>query len=128
MEKLANAYDSNSKLDAEKKELTSKIDYTEAKNAVNDVLAKDKGSRLIQLLKTANQDKVYVGPDGQTYTGRSEVKDDDGNVTGYHYYNTKTIKVNGTYLDVEDEDKPSLDVSADEKIELASEEINTLAE
>lgn len=128
MEKLANAYDSNSKLDAEKKELTSKIDYTEAKNAVNDVLAKDKGSRLIQLLKTENQDKTYVGPDGQTYTGRSEVKDNDGNVTGYHYYNTKTIKVNGTYLDVEDEDKPSLDVSADEKIELASEEINTLAE
>ncbi len=49
-------------------------------------------------------------------------------MTGYHYYNTKTIKVNGTYLEVEDEDKPSLDVSADEKIELASEEINTLAE
>ena len=128
MEKLANAYDSNSKLDAESKELNAKIGYTGAKNAVNDILAQEDGDRLIQLLKTANQDKVYVGPDGQTYTGRSEVKDNDGNVTGYHYYNTKTIKVNGTYLDVEDEDKPSLDVSADEKIELASEEINTLAE
>ena len=128
MEKLANAYDSNSKLDAESKELNAKINYTDAKNAVNDILAQEDGDRLIQLLKTANQDKVYVGPDGQTYTGRSEVKDDDGNVTGYHYYNTKTVKVNGTYLDVEDEDKPSLDVSADEKIELASQEINTIAE
>lgn len=127
MEKLANAYDSNQSLASEKTELQSKIAYTEAKNAVNDILAKDGGERLIQLLKTDNQDKVYVGPDGQTYTGCKEVKDDDGNVTGYHYYNTKTTKVSGTYLEVEDEDKPSLDVSADEKIELASDEITSLA-
>ena len=61
--------------------MEAKIAYTDAKNAVNDVLTKDGGNRLVQLLKTADQNKVYVGPDGQTYTGRNEVKDKDGNIT-----------------------------------------------
>ena len=127
LEKLANAYDNNSKIAAEKKELEAKIAYTDAKNAVNDVLIKDGGDRLVQLLKTANQDKVYVGPDGQTYTGRNEVKDADGNITGYHYYNTSPQKYNGTILDMEDESKPHLDVTVDNKIDLASEEIEKIA-
>ncbi len=127
LEKLANAYDDNSKIAAEKKELEAKIAYTDAKNAVNDVLAKDGGDRLVQLLKTADQDKVYVGPDGQTYTGRSEVKDKGGNITGYHYYNTSPKKYNGTILDMEDESKPHLDVTVDNKIDLASEEIEKIA-
>ena len=127
LEKLANAYDDNSKIAAEKKELEAKISYTDAKNAVNDVLTKDGGDRLVQLLKTADQDKVYVGPDGQTYTGRSEVKDADGNITGYHYYNTSPQNNNGTILDMEDESKPHLDVTVDNKIDLASEEIEKIA-
>lgn len=35
----------------------------------------------------ADADKTYVGTDGVTYKNREEVKDDDGNVTGYKYYN-----------------------------------------
>lgn len=34
-----------------------------------------------------NADKTYVDSEGNTYTGREEIKDDDGNVTGYKYYN-----------------------------------------
>ena len=35
----------------------------------------------------ADADKTYVGTDGVTYKNREEVKDDDGNVTGYKYFN-----------------------------------------
>ena len=35
----------------------------------------------------ADADKTYVGTDGVIYKNREEVKDDDGNVTGYKYYN-----------------------------------------
>lgn len=34
-----------------------------------------------------NADKTYVDSEWNTYTGREEIKDDDGNVTGYKYYN-----------------------------------------
>ena len=35
----------------------------------------------------ADADKTYAGTDGVIYKKREEVKDDDGNVTGYKYYN-----------------------------------------
>lgn len=126
LEKLANAYEDNDTLTAEKKELNSKIAYSKAKDAVNEIAAKDGGDELITLLKQSNT-ALYRDSNGTTYTNRDEVKDADGNVTGYHYYNVHDVKVNGTVLQLEDEDAPSLDVSVDDAFGTIEEETTKLA-
>lgn len=126
LEKLANAYEDNDTLTAEKKELNSKIAYSKAKDAVNEIAAKDGGDELITLLKQSNT-ALYRDSNGTTYTNRDEVKDADGNVTGYHYYNVHDVKVNGTALQLEDEDAPSLDVSVDDAFGTIEEETTKLA-
>ena len=126
--KLANAYENNDSLAAEKTEIQAKIDYTNAKNAINDFKsnATDTAAaeRLLTLMKVSD-DSLYVGPDGTTYNAKSEIKDADGNVTGYHYYNTKTEYISGVECTVEDETKPSTDV--DSEIKTAADEIKDLA-
>ncbi len=126
LKNLAWAYENNESMAAEKKELQSKIEYTKAKDAIDAMNTSADSERMLSLMKLSNQ-SVYVGADGTTYTNRKEVTDEDGNVTGYHYYNTKSHYTSGVQIEEEDTDAASLDVTVDNEIKLASDEVKDLA-
>ena len=82
---------------AENTALKAKIDYAKAyqSNVSVQVEAESAGKvgsliKLNELLDESSQDSRYVAPDGTIYENREEVKDDEGNVTGYKYYNEIT--------------------------------------
>ncbi len=129
---LANAYENNDSMAAEKTELSAKIDYTNAKNALDTFKANasdaDAADRLLSLMKMSDQ-SLYVGADGTTYNAKEERTDDDGN-TYIYYYNTKTEDISGLVTTVEDESKPHASVytqNGQAEIKMASDEIKDLA-
>lgn len=83
---LANAYEENPQLSAEKTLLNSKIEYTNAKNKVDEVRALRAegvtGQQLIDLVNAGANGAVYVDEDGNTY--KNVKVNDDGSRT---YYN-----------------------------------------
>lgn len=95
--KLANIYEENPSLAAEKTLLNAKIDFTNAKNKVDEVRALSvdgvTGQQLIDLVNAGADGAVYVDEDGKTYKNVKTL--DDGSKL---YYNdseegadTKTV-------------------------------------
>ncbi len=112
---VAAKYDEISTLTDANKALKSKTDYASAYKGVQDVESTADAATLQQLkdfMEVSDPDSKYVAG-LQVYTGREEVKDEDGNVTGYKYYNettdaetgevTKSYYNNGAVVDKEDE-------------------------
>lgn len=90
IQSVANNYQTVSDKTSENKELQAKINYAKAYQSVKDTegtIDSDVLTQLKALMKEENPDSKYVALDGTVYTGREEVKDDEGNVTGYKYYN-----------------------------------------
>ena len=76
---LANAYEENPALSAEKTLLNAKIDFTNAKNKVDEVRALDvagvTGQQLIDLVNAGADGAVYVDEDGNTYKNVKTLED-----------------------------------------------------
>ena len=106
--KLANAYEENPQLAAEKTLLNSKIEYTNSKNKVDEVRALSAedvtGQELIDLVNAGKDGAVYVDEDGNTY--KNVKVNEDGSRT---YYNesedevgTKTVAEGEELSKIED--------------------------
>lgn len=102
---LANAYEENPLLSAEKTLLNSKIEYTNAKDKVDEVRALSaegvNGQQLIDLVNAGKDGAVYVDGDGNTY--KNVKVNEDGSRT---YYNetedeegAKTVSADDGELD-----------------------------
>lgn len=89
---LANAYEENPQLTAEKTLLNSKIEYTNSKNKVDEVRALSAedvtGQELIDLVNAGKDGAVYVDEDGNTY--KNVKVNEDGSRT---YYNESEDEV-----------------------------------
>lgn len=89
---LANAYEENPQLAAEKTLLNSKIEYTNSKNKVDEVRALSAegvtGQELIDLVNAGIDGAVYVDEDGNTY--KNVKVNEDGSRT---YYNESEDEV-----------------------------------
>ena len=76
---LANAYEENPALSAEKTLLNAKIDFTNAKNKVDEVRALNvdgvTGQQLIDLVNAGADGAVYVDEDGNTYKNVKTLED-----------------------------------------------------
>ena len=105
---LANAYEENPQLAAEKTLLNSKIEYTNSKNKVDEVRALSAedvtGQELIDLVNAGKDGAVYVDEDGNTY--KNVKVNEDGSRT---YYNesedevgTKTVAEGEELSKIED--------------------------
>ncbi len=98
---LYNAYDENPVLEAEKKSLNSKIEYTNAKNKVDEVSALSAegvtGQELIDLVNAGKDGAVYVDEDGNTY--KNVKVNDDGSRT---YYNESEDEAGAKTVSAED--------------------------
>ncbi len=69
------------------------LDYAKAYKTVNDGLSGDKETLVNDYISKYSQsdwDSKYVGPDGTVYDSREEVKNEDGEVTGYKYIKKAT--------------------------------------
>ena len=112
---VADKYSEISSLTEANKALKAKTDFASAYKGVQDVESTADAATLQQLkdfMEVSDPDSKYVAG-LQVYTGREEVKDEDGNVTGYKYYNettdaetgevTKSYYNNGAVVDKEDE-------------------------
>ncbi len=90
--KLANAYEENPQLAAEKTLLNSKIEYTNSKNKVDEVRALSAedvtGQELFDLVNAGIDGAVYVDEDGNTY--KNVKVNEDGSRT---YYNESEDEV-----------------------------------
>ena len=88
---VRDAYQSKASAQSEMSALDSQISAAKAYKTIVDAKAKfvdnDTYNTFRDYAVMADADKTYVGTDGVTYKNREEVKDDDGNVTGYKYYN-----------------------------------------
>ena len=89
---LANAYEKNPQLAAEKTLLNSKIEYTNSKNKVDEVRALSAedvtGQELFDLVNARKDGAVYVDEDGNTY--KNVKVNEDGSRT---YYNESEDEV-----------------------------------
>ena len=105
---LANAYEENPQLAAEKTLLNSKIEYTNSKNKVDEVRALSAegvtGQELFDLVNAGKDGAVYVDEDGNTY--KNVKVNEDGSRT---YYNetededgTKTVAEGEELSKIED--------------------------
>jgi len=98
---LANAYEQNPVLSAEKTLLNSKIEYTNAKNKVDEVSALSAegvtGQELIDLVNAGKDGAVYVDEDGNTY--KNVKVNDDGSRT---YYNESEDEAGAKTVSAED--------------------------
>jgi len=98
---LANAYEQNPVLSAEKTLLNSKIEYTNAKNKVDEVRALSAegvtGQELVDLVNAGKDGAVYVDEDGNTY--KNVKVNDDGSRT---YYNESEDEAGAKTVSAED--------------------------
>ena len=97
IQEVANNYQIVSDKTTENTALKAKIDYAKAYQSNVAVQAEAEAAgkagsllKLNALLDESSQDSRYVAPDGTIYGNREEVKDEEGNVTGYKYYNETT--------------------------------------
>lgn len=117
---LSEAYKDNAARATENTELTARINYTEAKNAVEAAKADGK-AELIGLMEMANQ-SAFIDEDGNTYTNREAIVGKGGSFGGYRYYNTDA---DGNRTDVTErlaEDGKQFSTVADRITELAKEQ------
>lgn len=89
---VRNAYQSKAEAQSQISALDSQISAANAYRTVLDGENAISGAGYIfetfnSYVDMADADKTYVGTDGVTYKNREEIKDENGEVTGYKYYN-----------------------------------------
>ncbi len=88
---VRDAYQSKAATQTEMSALDTHISAAKAYKTIVDAKAKfgdnDTYNTFRDYAGMADADKTYVGSDGNTYTSREEVKNEDGEVTGYKYFN-----------------------------------------
>ncbi len=89
---VRNAYQSKAEAQSQISALDSQISAAKAYKTVLDGENAISGAGYIfetfnSYVDMADADKTYVGTDGVTYKNREEIKDENGEVTGYKYYN-----------------------------------------
>lgn len=106
--------------------LKAKTDYAKAYQSVQEVENSANAAQLQQLkdfMEVSDPDSKYVAGLA-VYTGREEVTDADGNVTGYKYYNESTDENGDT---VKNYYNNGAVVDKEDALQTVSEKINSLA-
>ncbi len=106
--------------------LNAKIDYAKAYQSVQEVESSANAAQLQQLkdfMEVSDPDSKYVAGLA-VYTGREEVTDEDGNVTGYKYYNESTDENGET---VKNYYNNGAVVAKEDALQTVNEKINSLA-
>jgi flagellar hook-associated protein 2 len=127
---LANAYKENASMAAEKTELQKKINYSTAKDAVDDFTAQfasdsdkaAKANELLTLLEAGSSDYKYV-KDGVVYTKQERHNDANGILDGYTYSNDQ-----GDSVDLLMADGSSIMTTTKERIETLKKELGLVEE
>lgn len=123
---VAENYKTVSDKTAENTALKAKMDYAKAYQSVQEVENSANAAQLQQLkdfMEVSNPDSKYVAGLA-VYTGREEVTDADGNVTGYKYYNESTDENGDT---VKNYYNNGAVVDKEDALQTVSEKINSLA-
>ncbi|MCR5545803.1 MAG: flagellar filament capping protein FliD [Lachnospiraceae bacterium] len=99
---IADKYSEISSLTEENTALNAKISYAKAYQSAKDTesgIDSDVLTQLKSLMEESDPDSKYVAEDGTVYKNREEIKNDDGEVTGYKYYNESADEAGALIVD-----------------------------